>query len=58
MEKLDVVFMSQNLGIGLKTLISNILGTTGIEFPAHRIILAQQSPLLHNVLLEYPGTDL
>ncbi len=23
MEKLDVVFMSQNLGIGLKTLISN-----------------------------------
>jgi len=38
--------------------VAILLGTTGVEFPAHRIILAHQSPFLHDVLTENPGTDL
>ncbi len=32
--------------------IKVLFGTTGIEIPAHRIILAHQSPYIHNELLE------
>lgn len=37
--------------------ITILLGTTGIELPAHRIILAHRSPRIHNSLMRVPETE-